>query len=88
MELAQREKELEDKKIKVKIPSGTQNGKVLRLRSEGVPVLNNPNRRGDLYIKIIVNIKLFVFPSSTSIYGISCEEVFEDDDKYLNPQSS
>ncbi len=47
---------LEEKKVKVKIPSGTQNGKILRLRNEGVPVLNNPGKRGDLYIKIIVKV--------------------------------
>ena len=30
---------------------------------------------------------LFVFPSSTSVYGVSADVVFEDDDQYLNPQS-
>ena len=47
---------LEDKRIRVKIPQATQNGKVLRLRSEGVPVLNHSSRRGDMYIKIVVRI--------------------------------
>ncbi len=47
---------LDDKKIKVKIPAGTQNGKTLRLRSEGAPYLHNPNRRGDLYIKLFVEV--------------------------------
>jgi molecular chaperone DnaJ len=47
---------LDDKKIKLKIPSGTQNGKTLRLRSEGAPYLHNPSRRGDLYIKIFVEV--------------------------------
>jgi nucleoside-diphosphate-sugar epimerase len=32
-------------------------------------------------------IELFIFPSSTSVYGVASDEVFEDDDKYLNPQS-
>lgn len=45
---------LEDKRVKLKIPSGTQSGKILRLRNEGIPYLNNQNRRGDLYIKIQV----------------------------------
>jgi molecular chaperone DnaJ len=45
---------LEDKRVKLKIPAGTQNGKILRLRNEGIPHLNNANRRGDLYIKIQV----------------------------------
>ena len=28
-----------------------------------------------------------MFPSSTSVYGVSADVVFEDDDQYLNPQS-
>lgn len=47
---------LEGKKVKVKVPSSTQNGKVLRLKNEGVPHLHNSNRRGDLYIKIRVEV--------------------------------
>jgi molecular chaperone DnaJ len=48
---------LEDnRRVKVKIPAGTQNGKILRLKGEGVPHLNNPERRGDLYIKILVRV--------------------------------
>ena len=33
------------------------------------------------------DVRLFVFPSSTSVYGVSADVVFEDDDQYLNPQS-
>ena len=29
----------------------------------------------------------FVFPSSTSVYGVSADLVYEDDDKFINPQS-
>jgi len=29
----------------------------------------------------------FIFPSSTSVYGVASDEVHEDDDKFLNPQS-
>lgn len=49
-------KTLDDKKLKLKIPAGTQNGKILRIRNEGVPYLHNQNRRGDLYIKIFVEV--------------------------------
>ncbi len=45
---------LDDKKIKLKIPAGTQNGKLLRIRDEGVPTANG--RKGDLYIKVIVQV--------------------------------
>jgi len=47
---------LDDRQIKVKIPSGTQSGKTLRIRGEGVPPLNNPSSRGDLYLKILVEV--------------------------------
>jgi molecular chaperone DnaJ len=49
-------KTLDDKKAKLKIPAGTQNEKILRLRGEGIPYLHNAGRRGDMYIKIRVNI--------------------------------
>ena len=42
------------RKVRVKVPPGTQNGKMLRLRNEGIITLNNPNRKGDLYIRIQV----------------------------------
>jgi molecular chaperone DnaJ len=44
---------LENKTIKVKVPAGIQNGKMLRIRDEGVP---SGGRRGNLYIKIMVQI--------------------------------
>ena len=47
---------MDEKKIKVKVPPSTQNGKILRLRSEGIPFLNSPHRRGDMYIRILVKI--------------------------------
>ena len=44
---------LDNKTIKVKIPAGTQNGKLLRIRDEGVP---SGSQRGNLYIKLMVKI--------------------------------
>jgi molecular chaperone DnaJ len=44
---------LDGKTIKVKVPPGTQNGKLLRIRDEGVP---SGGRRGNLYIKLMVQI--------------------------------
>jgi molecular chaperone DnaJ len=45
---------IDGKKIKVGIPAGTQNGKMLRVREEGVPIPGG--RRGDLYLKILVQV--------------------------------
>lgn len=47
---------LNGERVKVKIPSGTQNGKILRLKNEGIPHLHNNSRKGDMYIKILVKI--------------------------------
>ncbi len=44
---------LDNKTIKVKVPGGTQSGKLLRIRGEGVP---SGGVRGDMYIKLIVQI--------------------------------
>ena len=46
---------LDGKKIEFKLPAGTQNGKLLRIKNEGVPVFNT-TRKGDLYIKILVQV--------------------------------
>ncbi|MDR2094267.1 MAG: molecular chaperone DnaJ [Treponema sp.] len=48
---------LDNKTIKVKVPPGTPNGKLLRIRDEGVPSGGNmTGNRGNLYIKLIVQI--------------------------------
>lgn len=46
---------LDDKKVTIKVPDGTSNGKLLRIKGEGVPVTNSA-RKGDLYVKIMVQI--------------------------------
>lgn len=55
---------LEDKKLKLKIPAGTQNGKILRIKNEGVPFLHNAGKRGDMYIKVLVEV-----PKKLSVRG-------------------
>ena len=46
---------IDDIRVKVAVPSGTQNGKVLRLRGKGVPHLrSSSNQRGDQYIKLVI----------------------------------
>jgi molecular chaperone DnaJ len=45
---------LDQKTVRVSVPPGTQNGRVLRLKNEGIPELHAPSRRGDMYVKIVV----------------------------------
>jgi molecular chaperone DnaJ len=47
---------IDEKKVRVRIPPGTQSGKVLRLRDEGVPRMGEAGRRGDMYIRILVRV--------------------------------
>ena len=47
-------KTLDEKSIDVKIPAGTPNGKILRVKNEGVP--SNVGRKGDLYIKLLIQV--------------------------------
>ncbi|MEO8406508.1 MAG: J domain-containing protein [Chitinophagaceae bacterium] len=42
--------------MKIKIPAGTQNGKMLRLKGKGMPVYNKPNQYGDLLVEISVQV--------------------------------
>lgn len=44
---------LNGKRVLIKIPSGTSNGKLLRVKGEGVPYANSL-KNGDLYVKVIV----------------------------------
>ena len=46
---------LDEKKIKVFIKSNSQNGSIVKLDGQGVPVIGN-NHRGDLYISLEVRI--------------------------------
>jgi len=74
---------LEDnKKIRVKVPPGTQNGKVLRLKNEGVPFLHNSSRRGDLYIKIQVQVPTKISNRERSIL----QELAEVTGENINPK--
>ncbi|MGN6421292.1 MAG: DnaJ C-terminal domain-containing protein [Pseudobacter sp.] len=43
-------------KISITIPAGTQNGKILRIKSKGMPVYGQTDQFGDLLLEIHVNI--------------------------------
>ncbi|KAI9450907.1 DnaJ-class molecular chaperone with C-terminal Zn finger domain [Russula earlei] len=42
--------------ISMKIPEGTDSGKVFRLKGKGMPDYNDPSVTGDLYVKTVVRI--------------------------------
>ena len=43
-----------DGKVSYDIPEGTQTGKSFTIRGKGIPVLNNPGRRGDQVFTVVV----------------------------------
>jgi curved DNA-binding protein len=45
-----------DRQVRLSIPAGTDNGRTFRLNGLGIPLLNKPDRRGDLYA--VVSIQL------------------------------
>ena len=45
-----------DGEVTIKIPPGTQPGQVMRLKNNGAPRLGNPDRRGDHYVTVNVEI--------------------------------
>jgi molecular chaperone DnaJ len=45
---------LDGGRTRVKVPSGIQTGKQLRLRGKGMPALQRPGQQGDLYIELMV----------------------------------
>ncbi|MCL5990767.1 MAG: DnaJ domain-containing protein [Bacteroidetes bacterium] len=54
--------------INLKIPPGTQNGTVLKLKNQGMPKYNNPTERGDLFAKILVKIPHHLSPEEKELY--------------------
>lgn len=47
---------LEGKNVKIVVPAGVQNGKLIRVKDNGIPKDKNMTRRGDLYIKLKVEV--------------------------------
>ena len=47
---------LDGKTITFAVPAGTSSGKLLKIRGKGVPYTGNPDKAGDLYVKIMVQI--------------------------------
>lgn len=64
---------LEGGEASVKIPVGTQPGKVLRLRNKGVPVLNGEGR-GDLLLHVAVEVPSKLSPKQKELLEAFAKE--------------
>ncbi|MCE9647179.1 MAG: DnaJ domain-containing protein [Chloroflexi bacterium] len=47
-------------KVKLNIPAGTQTDQVFRLAGRGMPHIKNPNTRGDLFVKLKVQVPKYL----------------------------
>lgn len=47
---------LDNKKLSLKVSPGTEHGNVLRIKGQGMTLLNAGGRRGDLHVKILIDI--------------------------------
>ncbi len=45
-----------DREVKLTIPPGTDSGKTFRLKGLGMPKLNDPEKRGDLYARVQIHV--------------------------------
>jgi len=54
--------------VMLKIPPETQNGRVFRLRGQGMPKLKNPKERGDLYVKVRVIVPSKLTPEEQKLF--------------------
>jgi len=66
-----------DGKVTLKIPPGTPCNKTFRIRDKGMPNLRSPSHRGDLYVKIVIEVPKNLNKEQRQKlvdYGLSCGE--------------
>jgi len=72
-----------DGTVKMKVPAGTQSGKVFRLRGKGVPVLGRPGSRGDQHVRVAVETPTSLTQRQRELLEEFAAEAGED----VHPQS-
>lgn len=55
-------------KIKLRIPPETQAGRTFRLKGQGMPQLKQPDERGDLYAKVVVQLPQNLTPDEIALF--------------------
>lgn len=55
-------------KIKLRIPPETQSGRTFRLKNQGMPKLKQPDERGDLYAKVMVQLPQNLTPEEIALF--------------------
>jgi curved DNA-binding protein len=65
---------LAGKSLRLKIPPGTQNGQVFRLKGHGMPTVNHPDQTGDLYATIAVQLPRDLTPDQRKHFEALAKE--------------
>jgi molecular chaperone DnaJ len=56
-------------KLALKVPPGTQNGRVFKLTGQGMPQLKQPDKRGDLFAKVEVQVPTQLDEREKQLFG-------------------
>jgi len=72
-------------KAKLQIPEGSQNNDQFRLKSKGMSVMNSGGRRGDMYVKINIEIPIKLSSEEKDLIK-KLDEIMQN--KESNPKSS
>lgn len=54
--------------VKMTIPKGVDNNKVLRLKGKGMPKYNNPKSKGDLFVKVNIELPKNLSPEEEELF--------------------
>ncbi len=65
---------LSGKSLRLKIPPGTQNGQVFRLKGHGMPTVNHPDQTGDLYATVSVQVPKDLTPDQRKHFEALAKE--------------
>jgi DnaJ-class molecular chaperone len=66
---------IDRKKVKLKIPAGTNTGSKFKITGKGMPEYNNPQQRGDLYVVAAIKVPKLTDPKHIELVNIIKEEV-------------
>ncbi len=54
--------------VRLKIPPGTQSGQKFRLAGRGMPHLRNPEKHGDLYVRVLIGVPKDLTPEERQLF--------------------
>ena len=78
---------LAGKSLRLKMPPGTQNGQVFRLRGHGLPAIGKPDERGDLYATVDVEMpKSLVRRRARTLRGARAEGTRQKAERHESEQ--